>query len=561
MATLVVPRPDPDELWPTLGPQVCEFIEERFIFGPGSLKGERVKGRLTDEDQSLIHGFYEVYPQGHQWAGRRRFKRCGYSVRKGVHKTELMAWIAQLELHPESPVRCDGFDAYGRPVGRPVRDPFIPLLAVTLDQVEELAYGALYTMVTEGPDADLFDASLERIIRLDEYGRADGKAVPTAHSPGATDGARTTFQGFDEPHRLVLPRQRQSHQTMKANLPKRPLEDPWALYVGTAGEPGQNSVAEGLHKEAESVARGEIEEPRLFYVHRWAAGTYDLTKKSERIDAIREASGPVPEYGPGQWDDIASQWDDPDADKAYLERVWLNRWTKSDEQAFDPNRRIQLIVKGSISKGSFVTGGFDGARFRDSTGIVITDIATGRQLPWAVWERPLDLPEDEHWEIPEDEVTESVTKLMRDMRVWRFNADPPHWTETVGAWAGKWDCVEEWWTARKLPMARALRSYSEAQASGAVTYIDDGRTIPSPANGEPELMIDVLGRQFDAAGRRLINLWDDDGKQLWILKKLHPERKFDLTMAAVLSWEAYLAALRSNAKPPPRRRTKARQIH
>lgn len=545
MATLVVPPFDADEAWPTLGPQVCQLLEDRFIFGPGSLKGKPAE--LTGEDRALMYRFYEVYPQGHEFAGRRRFPRCGYSVRKGVHKTELMAWVAGVELHPEGPVRCDGFDAAGRPVGRPVRDPYIPLLAVTVDQVEELAYGALYVMLTEGPDADLFDATLERIVRLGPTGAADGKAVPLANSPGARDGARTTFQGFDEPHRLVLPRQRAAHQTMKANLPKRPLEDPWALYVGTAGEPGQNSVAEGLHREAEMIARGEIEEPRLFYVHRWAAGSYDLTRKPERVKAIVEASGPIPEYGPGQFASIASQWDDPDADKAYLERVWLNRWTRSEEQAFDPNRRTQLLVREPIKPGAFVTAGFDGARFRDATGLVITDIATGRQRLWALWERPMELPEDATWEIDEAEVTESVAKLMRDMQVWRLNADPPHWTETVGAWSGRWGCVEEWWTARKLQTARAVRAYTEAMQSGAVTYADDDM--------EP-----LFAAHMAAAGRRPVNLWDDDGKRLHILKKLHPDRKFDAAMAAILSWDAYLSALRANAKPSQRRRTQPRRI-
>lgn len=293
-----------------------------MIFGPGSLKGEPAV--LDDDKRAAIYAFYEVYPKGHKWAGRRRFKRCGYSVRKGLSKTELMGWIAEAELHPEGPVRCDGFDAYGQPVGRPVRDPYIPLLAVTVEQVEELAYGALYTMVTEGPDADLFDATLERIVRLGPTGAADGKAVALSNSPGSRDGARTTFQGFDEPHRLHLPRQKAAHTTMMANLPKRVLEDPWALYVGTAGEPGEDSVAEGLHHEAEAIERGEITDPRTFYFHRWAAGTYDLAKKTERIEAIREATGPVGEYGPGQFDDIASQWDSVDADKKYLERVWLN---------------------------------------------------------------------------------------------------------------------------------------------------------------------------------------------------------------------------------------------
>lgn len=185
MATLVVPRFDPEAPWPTLGPLVCDLIEERMIFGPGSLQGEPAV--LDDDKRAAIYSFYEVYPQGHKYAGRRRYKRCGYSVRKGLAKTELGAWIVEAELHPEGPVRCDGFDANGQPVGRPVVAPYIPMLAVTVDQVEELMYGALVYMLTEGPDADLFDVTNERAIRLGPNGRADGKAVPLANSPGARD--------------------------------------------------------------------------------------------------------------------------------------------------------------------------------------------------------------------------------------------------------------------------------------------------------------------------------------------------------------------------------------
>src|SRR3546814_4575206 len=91
-------------------------------------------------------------------------------------------------------------------------------------------------------------------------GRADGKAVPLSNSPGSRDGARTTFQFFDEPHRLILPRQVVAHETLVANLEKRVLEDPWGLYVGTAGEIGQNSIAVGLHEEAQLIEKGKIDE-------------------------------------------------------------------------------------------------------------------------------------------------------------------------------------------------------------------------------------------------------------------------------------------------------------
>ncbi|RNL66253.1 large terminase [Nocardioides marmoriginsengisoli] len=550
MATLVVPKFDPDAPWPTLGPSVCDFIEERMIFGPGSIEGEPA---VLDVDiRAALYSLYEIYPQGHQWAGRRRFKRGGYSCRKGLSKTEKLAWVIATELHPEAPVRCDGFDAYGQPVGRPVKRPYIPILSVTVDQVEELAYGALMYIIREGPDADLFDVSNERVQRLSPTGAEAGVAVPVSNSPSARDGARTTFQAVDEPHQLTLPRQKKAVRTMRANLPKRPLEDAWEFYVGTAGEPGENSVQEDLHAEATAIDRGEIEDPRLFYFYRHAGGTYELKDKKQRIEAISEATGPIGEYGPGQFDDIASQWDQPNADTNFLERVWLNRWTRSSEQAFDPNRRKDLLRKGRIKPGSFVTAGFDGARFRDSTAIVITDIVTGRQELWACWERPANLPDDQPWEIDEDEVTASVEQLMKTHNVWRFNGDPPHWTETLGSWAGRWPCVEEWWTIRKVPMARAIKSYNEALGSEAVTFSEDH---PNEA---------TFAQHYAAAGRRYLKIWDEDEhaageepRRLWILQKLHPDRKFDAQMAAILSWEARLAALKANAKPPRRKKKAA----
>lgn len=586
MATLIVPRLD-EEPWPTLGPQVCEFIEERAIFGPGDLKGQ--PARLSPEKRAIVYRAYEVYPKiiskayagagpglvvrdPHPLAGRRRFKRVGWSVRKGLAKTEGMAWFAYVELHAEGPVRCDGFDAKGQPVGRPVDSPYIPLLAYTKDQVEELAFGALYTVVTEGPDADLFDASLERIVRLDEFGRADGKALPLAGSPNAADGARTTFQGFDEPHRLYLPRLREAHDTMDANLPKRPAADGWSLYVGTAGHLGQGSIAEDLHIEAQAIDRGEISEPRIFYFHRDAGRTHrgdkqhghDLRSTEGRIAAIAEATGPEGEYGPGQFSDIAEKWDRPRADHAYLDRVWLNLWEQSGRQAFDPVQQRALIVPRQIRPGSLVTVGFDGARYRDSTAFVLTEVATGLQQVWGLWERPPDaerqqLDEDEHaWEVPETEVDAALAQIATTFRVFRGNFDPPHWTEKVGAWAGKWSWVEEFHTYQRHPMALACRDYREAMTSGAVSYATDER----PATNSPvpdETMTQALARHIANAGRVDTNLYDDEGERLWILGKIHPDRKFDACMAAVISWQARLVALKKGANQP-RRAGRVRRI-
>jgi hypothetical protein len=385
VTTFAVPPAD-KKPWPTLGPGICDLIEERAVFGPGSLKGQ--PARIDEETRALIYKAYELYPRGHELAGRRRFRRVRISLRKGTAKTEKLGWIAFAELHPEAPVRFDGWKRVGSawvPVGRPVRDPYIPLLAYTAEQVEELAYNVLYVVCTEGPDADLFDSGIERVVRLNERGRADGKAVPLAQSPNARDGARTTFQGYDETHRLVLTRHRQAYETMEANLPKRPLDDPWSMGITTAGEPGAGSVAELDKDEADLIAKGEVEEPELFYFHRQASANHDLSTLEGRVEAVREASGPA-----AAWSDlrgIAKQWDRPGADRSYLERVWLNRWTQAEAQAFDAKRwREDLVRQGyRIPKGAAVTGGFDGSRWKDTTGLVVTEVESGFQHRFGLW--------------------------------------------------------------------------------------------------------------------------------------------------------------------------------
>lgn len=237
MTVLTVPEQN-GKAWPTLGPQVCAFIEAYLCFGPGDLRGQ--PAILDTEKRALIYRMYEIYPQGHLQAGRRRFKRCAISLRKGTAKTELAAWLAAVELHPDGPVRCDGWGANGQPVGVGVTDPYIPMVAYTEEQSDELAYGALRVILAYSSLADDFDIGIERIMRV----AGDGKAVSLASAPSARDGARTTFQIFDETHRMAEPRLKAAHRTMLANIPKRRLSDAWSFEITTAPAPGEKSVAE-----------------------------------------------------------------------------------------------------------------------------------------------------------------------------------------------------------------------------------------------------------------------------------------------------------------------------
>lgn len=538
MGVLVVPEPD-TEPWPTLGPQVCEFLEERCVHGPGDLRGEDYQ--LDSEKRALIYRWYEVYPKGHTRAGRRRFKRVGLSVRKGTAKTELAAAIAFAELHPESPVRCDGFDVNGAPVGRPVRDPYIPMVAYTEEQTSDLAYGALYVMCTEGPDADLFDSGLERIVRIS----GDGKAQALASSPDSRDGARTTFQHFDETHRFVLPRLREAHQTMLANIPKRMLADPWSLETTTTYTPGEGSVAEGTHEYAELVAEKKIKDRTLFFFHREATPREDedLSDDAQLREAIREASGPSIATWPdfeGQVDYVASLYNHPDTDRAYYERVWLNRRVQAGRQAFDVKRWRDELARPELEvpDGDPICVGFDGAQFRDATALIATHLPSGQQWPLGIWECP---PGQAEWECPEDEVDDALVAAFDRWKVIRVYADPPYWDGMIVRWKGRWGekRVTEWWTNRPKAMAYSLRAYHRAMKAGDVRHDGD----------------EVLARHVANARKRMLKMLDDDGQPLWVIEKERHDSPFkiDGAMAGCLSWEARNDVIASGQARPKKK--------
>lgn len=523
MTILMVPIDK--ESYPSLGGQVVDFIESYLVHGPGDLRGLPVQ--LDEEKRGLIWRMYEIFPQGHPQAGRRRFKRVALSLRKGSAKTELAALIAAVELHPDGPVRCDGFDADGNPVGRGVTDPYIPMVAYTEEQSDELAYGALRVILGYSPLADDFDIGIERIMRAG----GDGKAVSLATSPDARDGARTTFQVFDETHRFTTPRLRQAHRTMMANVPKRYLSDAWSLEVTTAPAPGENSVAEDTMDYARQVAGGAIKDSRLFFFHRQAGDKHDLATAEGVRDAVIEASGPVAVWS--DIDGIVEQWRDPTADKTYLERVWLNRLVRASERAFDVERWKELADPGYLpTDGAVITLGFDGGRWHDATALVATEILTGFQWLCGLWEQPEHADE---WEVPAEDVQAVVAEAFERWDVWRMYCDPPYWESLVAEWAGRYGekRVVEWWTNRWKAVAYAIKGFDSAIASGELLH--DGN--------------EHLTRHVGNAVRKTLRLRDEEGVPLWTIYKERPEspHKIDGAMAAILSWEARTDAVAAGA--------------
>lgn len=543
MATLIVPAITKTEerTWSTLGEHVADWLEANAVYGPGSKFGQRIS--VSDELFAWLLRAYQVFPHDHPRAGRRRFDLCAIEQTKGTGKTENAITVAQAEFHPSAPVRCAGWRRRGRgwePVGGPVPYPRLIFFAYSEDQVQRTAFGRFRQALEKSPHAGDYHITLDKIILLGAGGSPAGEAYPLPVSPNSADGDLPTWQHMDEPHRWDQARHHALLSTVEENALKDVAADAWMMSTSTAGKSGGGSVEEDLLDTAELVARGVASRPGLFFFRRWAPDRMPTSTLEEVEAAILEARGPAAAWS-GDLPRVIERFFNPKIDKSYLERVWLGRWVQGGGTAFDPKQWARLkapLVDGApakIARGSFVTVGFDGGRRRDSTGIVVTDFASGLQTVAGFWERPSDAGED--WEVPSAEVDAAMEAVFERYDVWRLYPDPWYWDDWVGVWSARWgsERVVPWWTNRDKAMAHALRRFKAAIDGRLLSHDGDDRYAQHIAN----------------AFKRELPGRDDEDLELWTIGKERKDspRKIDLDIAGCLSWEARMDGITAGARP------------
>lgn len=503
--------PEDQELWPTLGPEVCDWIEAELCHGPGDVLGKPVE--LTDEARGFVYRCYEVFPKGHPLEGRRRFMRAVLSRRKGWAKTELAAFLAIAEMDPTAPVRCDGFRRQGRtwiPVGRPVRDPYIPMVAVTEEQTEDLAYGAVYEILQRCSLGDDYEIGIEKIL----HRRSAGKMQPLASAPGGREGARTTFEHFDETHLFISPRLKSAHATMVRNIAKRPPgADAWSLETTTSYAPGESSVAELTHQYAAAVAAGRVKDARLLFDHLQADDSRKITSAKGLRAAIQQASGDAWLYTNPEA--IVAMFHDPQQPEDDSRRYWLNQPRKRKDKYLDVDVWDPLAKpKRKVPAGTEVVLGFDGSYNRDSTALIGCTVADRPHVfVVKIWERPLQGPAN--WRVPRTEVMETVAAAMERYRVVELAPDPPGWVLEVEQWEETYgETVVRFETWQPSRMGPACDDFFQAVHDGRLTH--DGN----------EVVHRHLGNCVETmrAGRRVVKKASDDS----------PE-KIDAATAAIIA--------------------------
>jgi hypothetical protein len=411
----------------------------------------------------------------------------------------------------------------GDPMGRPVHQPFIRILATEEGQTDNV-YESIYYNLTDG-DAPLSgvgaDAGLTRI-----YLPGGGEIRPCTASSAAKDGGLETFVVFDETHLYVTPELKRMYKTVTRNLRKRKKTagGTWFLETTTMFAPGEESVAEKTYDLAEAIADKRARRQRLMLDHRWGE-CEDLSKADQLRAAIREAFGEA--IGWNDVESIVDEFYDTRNDPADSRRYFLNARTPPtgawvDSAKWGPCADATKVV----ADGERVTLGFDGSIDEDSTALVGCRVSDGHLFLIDCWEKPFG-PAGQDWRVDTEAVDQAVALAMAKYEVVGFYADPAHWQSYLDRWQEKYGRRMrvkatqarplEWWTSRPIKMVNALKRLHDAVAGGEVTH--DGGA--------------VLTRHVLNARRRLA------GKVGVTICKEHPKstRKIDAAMAATLAYE------------------------
>lgn len=492
---------------------MIEWIEEYLVHGPGDVQDEPIE--IDDEFAVFLCWAYRVYPQDHKLAGLRPVQRAVLSRPKGRAKSEFAGMFVCAEAL--GPVRCDGFDAKGEPVGAPVTYPFIRCLATEEDQSGN-TYDNVYHMLREGRAADEYklDVGLTRTF-IKEY--RGGEIVPSTASSAAKDGGKETFAVADETHLYNSDQLRGMYRTVARNTGKRKEAEPWMLDTTTAWDPGERSVAEQAADKYAHLPIGEaVEKKGVLYDHRQGDEPKIFGDDRSLIKAMRVGYGPA-----ADWMDfrrICRNIRDAEDPEAEAYRYWLNRPRAAASHWLAPGEIQEALRPESIVEPETRIGlGFDGSESDDHTALWGCT-REGLCFPIGIW---TPSPDDETWHA---DVDEAVRWAMSTFKVLTFYADPAWWQEELSRWhsqyGGKVEVAEFWTGGRsETKFAIACGALRTSIRQGDTT-IDPMplRTDPQTRNGKP-----LAVWHFENARTRKVRLRAEEARKTEDAYTVRKERK------------------------------------
>lgn len=532
----------------SLGHLANAWIEHFCIQGVGDVHGQPV--RHTDEQYDFVVDCYALDDPG-----RMLYDSAFYSRPKGADKSGIGGRFALFE--GLGPARFDGFaeggEIYrdpwgvgfeyeylpGEPMGRPVNDPFIRIMATEEGQTGNV-YDTIYINLTED------GAPLAEVVPFKDVGVTwtnlpnGGTIIPSTASSASKDGGKETFVVFDETHLYNLPELRQMYRTVTRNLRKRKRSaGTWYLETTTMFAAGEDSVAEETYKLAALIREGSARRERLLFDHRYGI-CEDLSDEDALRAAIEDAFGDAIAWN--DLDGIVDGFYDPRNPPEESRRYFLNAPSSAfDAWILDREWSPRAAPLKIVRDRETITLGFDGSRKRnndvtDATALIACRVSDGHvfePLTKSVWEQPTGAA-GKDWRVPAGEVDRAVDEIFRRYRVVGFYADPAKWESYVAQWEARHGAKLkvkatrsnpiEWWITggRARQMVAALESFLNAVVTEEMTH-DGSFTLT----------------------RHILNARRRESRSGIQIAKENPDspNKIDAAVAAVLAWQARVDAV------------------
>ncbi|AGI12273.1 terminase large subunit [Mycobacterium phage FF47] len=523
---------------PTMGYIAIEWMKE-YLAAPDCAEYEPFVPYLEQED--ILLEWYALWPDG-----TRRFNRGVVGRSRGWGKSPFLAAISCLEAL--GPIKFDGWDANGQPVGRPwstVRTPLVQITAVDEKQTANTWGPVLEMLREEAPIHSEYSVNpMETFVALPNRGRMECRTA----SSRSIKGARAHFAVLDQTEEWVPsnggPRLARTMRVNAAKVGGTTLESP------NAYTPGEGSVAEASAKFWDDIKRGRAKSEGLYYNHREAPPETDFDSDDSLMAGLRVAYGDSsghpdgcvihdPPCPPGHVDlpRILETIHDPTQEEEDSRTDFLNQITESADAWIS-----HLDIKATrddehrtLDPRDEIVLGFDGSRGRvkgkpDATALVGVRVSDGFTWECKVWEAKLN---EKDWIPPVLEVDEEVDLWFERCKVIGFYADPSGWTEWVSKWEARYRRKLKVKATTNHPISLWPRGKTQSVYDAVKAAHDAIATREMVHDGSPNLC------------RHLINARKRDTPRGYLLYKAYPMSpdKIDAAYAFVLAWKARMDAL------------------
>lgn len=533
-------KPEFEGEFPTLGWEMLDFYTD-LLARPDTPDYEPLI--LTEEQARFVLDFYRIDPT----TGRRVYRRGVFSRPKKYGKSPIMGALGIGEAL--GPVVFDGWDANGRPVGKPwaeVRTPWVQFAAVNEDQTRN-AFDPLLEMIRQGPIMDYYDVDpMETFVSLPK-----GRIEYITAAGTSKEGQRPVFSALDQTESWY-----ESNGGVKlAAVIRRNLAGTGGTSIETpnAYRPGSGSVAEQSFAYAQAIEEGRARDEGLLMDHQEAPAGTDITEDDSLRAGLLVAYGDSAKEN-GGWVDldwIIGNIKDPATDPQDARQYFLNQVTHaSDSWMAKPEIMAAVDQDKKVDAGETIVLGFDGSRGRvkgkaDATALVGMRVSDKHLFPIGVWERGAGDPQD--WAPDTHEVSAVVKEAFEKYNVVGFYADPSGWTGQVADWEAKYGRRLKVKASRDEPIA----AWPRGKDSRVAEHVEKLR--------QAMVMQEMTWDGSSALMRHMLNARRRSLKRGgYLLYKQFPDSpdKIDAAYAAVMAYKACLDVISKGATRAPRKRRK-----